>query len=57
MRCERCAVPRLKASYLHTKTVHDSPRRSVVRVPDSDQFLDGKTLESESCHATSGFNC
>ncbi len=53
MGCDRGAVPRLKAALPHTKTVHDSTRVCVLRVSDSEQFFDGKSLEGESRHAAS----
>jgi hypothetical protein len=51
---ERGAVPRLKASLPHTKTVHDSTGGCVLRLPDREQFFDGEPVECERRHAASG---
>ena len=53
MRYDHGAIPRLKASLPHTQTVHDSTRVGVLRMPDSEQFFDGKPVEGKSRHAAS----
>lgn len=52
--CDRCAVPCLKTSQSHAKAVHDSTGLCIVRVPYSDQLVDGKRVEGESRHAARG---